>query len=166
MPFSLTFWESNLLVFFITVVFLQYNSTVVKLRLTANTSTSARSKRRYPLHRSKGLNTMDINPSLQILGSFDKGAGVRWRDQAKINKKSELVHCLRCHLFGATPPWSTWLREGLACNTRHPDLWHAMSGMLTSLPTKLTKIGMRVKTLSDLRHKLFLRVVLRRELAK
>ena len=33
--------------FFIPVIFLQYNLTVVKLRLTANTSTSAQSKRPY-----------------------------------------------------------------------------------------------------------------------
>ena len=42
--------------------------------------------------------------------------------------------------------------------TRHPDLCHATSGVLTSLPTKLTKNGIRVKTLSDRRHKNCLRV--------
>ena len=54
--------------------------------------------------------------------------------------------------------------------TRHPDLhvWHATSGVLTSLPTKRAKIGMRVKTLSDRRHNFFFACldVLRRELVK
>ena len=52
--------------------------------------------------------------------------------------------------------------------TRHPDLWHATSSVLTSLPTKLTKIGMSVKTLSDRRHKIFFACldITRRELVK
>ena len=42
--------------------------------------------------------------------------------------------------------------------TRHTDLCHATSGVLTSQPPEHTKIGMRVKTLSDQRHKKFVRV--------
>ena len=42
--------------------------------------------------------------------------------------------------------------------TRHPDLCHATSGMLTSQPPEHAKIGMRVKTLSDRRHNKILRV--------
>ena len=42
--------------------------------------------------------------------------------------------------------------------TRHPDLCHATSGVLTSQPPEHAKIGMRVKTLSDWRHKRFLLV--------
>ena len=32
-----------------------------------------------------------------------------------MNKKSELIHCLLCRLFGTTYPWSSWLREVNAC---------------------------------------------------
>ena len=42
--------------------------------------------------------------------------------------------------------------------TRHPDLCHAMSGVLTSQPPEHAKIGMRVETLSDRRHKTNFRV--------
>ena len=42
--------------------------------------------------------------------------------------------------------------------TRHPDLCHATSGVLTSQPPEHAKIGMRVKTLSDRRHNKILHV--------
>ena len=42
--------------------------------------------------------------------------------------------------------------------TRHPDLCHATSGVLTSQPPEHAKIGMRVKTLSDRQHKNILHV--------
>ena len=42
--------------------------------------------------------------------------------------------------------------------TRHLDLCHATSGVLTSQPPEHAKIGMRVKTLSDRRHNKILRV--------
>ena len=42
--------------------------------------------------------------------------------------------------------------------TRHPDLCHATSGVLTSQLPEHAKIGMRVKTLSDRRRKKILHV--------
>ena len=42
--------------------------------------------------------------------------------------------------------------------TRHPDLCHATSGVLTSQPPEHAQIGMHVKTLSDRQHKKKLRV--------
>ena len=42
--------------------------------------------------------------------------------------------------------------------SRHPDLCHATIGVLTSQPPEHAKIGMRVETLSDRRHKNNLRV--------
>ena len=63
------------------------------------------------------------------------------------------VPIVRSHLpvFALTPR-----RE--CVYTRHPQQQRAMRGVLTSHPTKLAKIGMRVKTLSDRRHKKCLRV--------
>ena len=52
--------------------------------------------------------------------------------------------------------------------TRHPQRQRATRGVLTSHPTKLAKIGMHVKKLSDWRHRHFLACLdgLRRELVK
>ena len=113
----------------------------------AYTSTSARSNRRHDIQRSKGLDTMDINPSLQILGSFDKGI----RQESTKRVKPFIVCCADC-----SEPLSSVvdLTQRKECvYTRHSDLWHATNGVLTSLPAKLAKIRMRFKTLSDGRHK-------------
>ena len=71
-----------------------------------------------------------------------------------MNKKSEPIHCLLCRLLAVVE-----LSPRSKCvYTRHPHLCHATICVLTSQPTKLAKIGMRVKTLSDRRHKNILRV--------
>ena len=59
--------------FFITVVFLQYNSTVGKLRCNGLLI------EQRPVEQTayrKGIVTMDINPSLQILDWYVKGTGL------------------------------------------------------------------------------------------
>ena len=74
--------------------------------------------------------TMNINPSLQILGctqrneSWIKGLG-------KNPQKSELIHWRQCLLSGATEPCPLRLRETLACVyvipqnvTPHVACWH------------------------------------------
>ena len=73
-----------------------------------------------------------------------------------MNKKSELVHCLRCRLLAVVE----MSPRSKCVYTRHPHLCHATICVLTSQPTKLAKIGMRIiiKTLSDRRHKNFVRV--------
>ena len=76
MPFLNDIWRIKWLGFFITVVFLQHNKTVGKLRCNGLLLTSARSNRQHNRSWMKGL--------------------------AKIHKKSELVHCLQCLLSGAT----------------------------------------------------------------
>ena len=75
-----------------------------------------------------------------------------------MNKKSELIHCLLCRLFGNHLPVVELTPRSKCVYTRHPDLCHATSGVLTSQPPEHAKIRMRVKTLSDRRHKQILRV--------
>ena len=66
---------------------------------------------------------------------------------------SELIHWRQCHLSGATEPCPLGFRETLACI--HVILHNvtAMCGMLSRLPAKLAKNGMRVKTSADWRLK-------------
>ena len=71
-----------------------------------------------------------------------------------MNKKSELIHCLLCRLLAVVE----MSPRSKCVYTRHPHLCHATICVLTSQPTKLAKIGMRVKTLSEQRHQKNVRV--------
>ena len=83
---------------------------------------------------------------LQQNRSWIKGLG-------KNPQKSELIHWRQCLWSGGTEACSLGLRETRACIHVIQRLSQATSGMLTRLPAKLSKNGMRVYTLSDRRSK-------------
>ena len=82
---------------------------------------------------------MDINPSLQICGWNINGIGRAFCPETLKRVPSDSEKHLRVY-------------------TRHPMFVTATSGMLTRLPAKLSKNGMRVKTSADRRLKIKLRV--------
>ena len=92
--------------FFITVVF-------GKIRPLA--SSKQRSNRRHTVQRSKGLVTMDINPSLQILGCYVKeqvfDKGIRQKSTKRVNS------LIVCSAICPGPPNRDphGLRETIAC---------------------------------------------------
>ena len=109
---------------------------------------------------------MDINPSLQIPWlvrqrnrSWIRGLGKKPQN----SRKSELIHWRQCLLSGATEPCPLGFRETFACI--HVILHNvtATCGVLTRLPYKLAKNGMRVKTSADPRLKNKLQVYMASE---
>ena len=96
---------------------------------------------------------MDINLSLQIHGCYVKRTGLGKYQQREWTHSLFAVPIVRNHLavVELTP-------RSKCVYTRHPDLCHATSAVLTSQPLEHAKIGMRVKMLSDRRHKKTLRV--------
>ena len=90
---------------------------------------------------------MDINPSLQIC------SWIRLKSTKEWTHSLTAVPFVRGHrsVFPRTPR--------ITCvYTRHPMFVTATSGVLTWLPAKLSKNGMRVKTSADRRSKIKLRV--------
>ena len=64
-------------------------------------------------------------------------------------QKSELVHCWQCLLAQGHRTVAPWTPRNDCAYTSQAPRWHGMRGVLTRLPPKHTKIGMRVWTLSD-----------------
>ena len=98
---------------------------------------------------------MDINLYLQILGTslVRQKNGSSIKGLGKNHRSLFAVPFVRSH-----PTVNPWTPRNNCVYTRQPQRHRATSGVLTSLPAKLAKIGMRVKTLSDRRHKHFVRV--------
>ena len=98
-----------------------------------------------------------INPSLQICAwNFTEQVvdkGIRQKSTKEWTHSLTAVPFVRGHrgVFPRTP-------RNTGVYTRHPTFVTATSGVLTRLPAKLSKNGMRVYTLSDRRSKKKLRV--------
>ena len=73
-------------------------------------------------------------------------------------QKSELIHRRQCLLSGGTEACSLGLRGTPACILVILMFVTATSGVLTRLPAKLSKNGMRVQTSADRRSKIKWRV--------
>ena len=89
---------------------------------------------------------------LQQNMSWIKGLG-------KNPQKSELIHWRQCLLSGGHRSVFPRTPRNTGVYTRHPTFVTAASDVLTRLPAKLSKNGMRVYTLSDRRSKKQLRVL-------
>ena len=98
--------------------------------------------------RDNGYKSIFTNPWLLCRKNRSSIKGLGKNQQKEWTRSLFAVPFVRGH-----PTVTPWTPRNDCVYTRQPQLWHATSGVLTSLPTKLAKIGMRVKTLSARRHK-------------